>query len=354
MIKKILKVIFITNVMLIMAMINVHAIDISDVQDIESIEFGYESYNLFEKDDYVRIRSKMPYIITDDKVIKRLIHGLRSIPEKEKIGRPFDLDGVELSIKYNGGNEHIIKIYVFAVEELKKDKNGEYIKDWNKGYIIDEEYFYKICDFIESLGFDKYDYSNNVSEEPSEWAEEKVRESIDLDLVPEWNQIGYTDNIIRSEVCHLVKALLVKFDADNKEDLSRVDRWEVFDDTNEEDIIGIYRQGIFDGKAKRKFAPHDSITREEYAKVLSNTYDILFPDNITAANSLKYADNEQISDWAKGYVSKVTGLKLMQGMEDGKFNPNGSITKEQVIVTLLRLYNMKEAENMRTEIKAEN
>lgn len=351
MIKKILKVIFIINVMLIMAMINVHAIDISDVQDIESIEFGYCSYNLFKEYDYVRVG---PYIMTDDKVIKRLIHNLKCIPKIGRAGEPTDMDEVELSIKYSGGNEHIIRFYSSIVVELRKDTNKEYIEDWRKAYFTDKEYFYKICDFIESLGFDKYDYSNNVSEEPSEWAEEKVKESIDLDLVPEWNQIGYTDNIIRSEVCHLVKALLVKFDADNKEDLSRVDRWEVFDDTNERDIIGIYRQGIFDGKAKRKFAPHDSITREEYAKVLSNTYDILFPDNITAANSLKYADNEQISDWAKGYVSKVTGLKLMQGMEDGKFNPNGSITKEQVIVTLLRLYNMKEAENMRIEIKAEN
>ena len=68
-----------------------------------------------------------------------------------------------------------------------------------------------------------------------------------------------------------------------------------------------------------------------------NTYNVLSKSDSYDLLQLQYNDKEQISDWAIESVEAVTALGLMQGDENGSFKPKDNITKEQVIVTLLKL-----------------
>lgn len=54
--------------------------------------------------------------------------------------------------------------------------------------------------------------------------------------------------------------------------------------------------------------------------------------------SLSYADRDDIADWAKDSVAAVTQLGVMQGVGDNLFDPDGTYTTEQCIATFLRLY----------------
>jgi len=58
--------------------------------------------------------------------------------------------------------------------------------------------------------------------------------------------------------------------------------------------------------------------------------------DITAAEP-SFSDNGQIADWAKEAVGKAAGLGLMQGMNDGRFDPMGNATRAQSAVVIFRL-----------------
>ena len=54
--------------------------------------------------------------------------------------------------------------------------------------------------------------------------------------------------------------------------------------------------------------------------------------------TLSYADRDKVADWAADSVAAVTELGVMQGVGDNLFDPDGSYTTEQCIATFLRLY----------------
>lgn len=88
------------------------------------------------------------------------------------------------------------------------------------------------------------------------------------------------------------------------------------------------------------FCPYDLITREEFAKILSNTYTFIKNETVLDSNKILYKDQNKISDWAMESVSKMTSLGMFKGNENDEFEPQNSITKEEVIVTILRLSNI--------------
>ena len=104
----------------------------------------------------------------------------------------------------------------------------------------------------------------------------------------------------------------------------------------------LYLQDVINGKSENEFCPYDYITREEFSRILSETYNILSKSDSYDLSELQYKDKEQISDWAVESIENVTFLGLMQGDENGNFNPKDNITKEQVIVTVLKLDKLME------------
>jgi hypothetical protein len=198
-----------------------------------------------------------------------------------------------------------------------------------------------MCDFINSLILNKFDNSTIVSTEPSNWAKEYVDEAIMDGLIPEWNQIGYTNYIPRVEVCQLVDNLLTAKGIDKKvpNDYTYLKEYP-FEDTRDISVKELYAKNIIRGKSETEFAPCDYITREEFSVILVETYKQLSENDTLVSSALQYKDKTQISDWALGSVTNVTSLGLMKGDKNENFNPKGNITKEEVIVTLLQLYDL--------------
>ena len=51
-------------------------------------------------------------------------------------------------------------------------------------------------------------------------------------------------------------------------------------------------------------------------------------------NDMTFKDSNKISSWAKDAVDNVTDLGLMNGVGNNEFNPQGTITREQLAVVL--------------------
>ena len=181
----------------------------------------------------------------------------------------------------------------------------------------------------------------------------------------------------------------------------------IFDDIDSvswavESIVELAQKGIISGKGNRMFYPNDSITREEFVKIIALTFfeksdaaDVTFNDvadgewyakyvkqaygegvisgigynmfgtgaNITredmaviayntavktgkynaddTADEFMFDDDSLISDYAKEAVYKLYSAGIINGMGDGEYAPKQFVTRAQAAKIIYGIYNLK-------------
>ena len=193
---------------------------------------------------------------------------------------------------------------------------------------------------------DGFDASSDL-DVPSGWAQEEVVLALDLGLVPDELACNYTDNITRLDFCKLVINLIEQktgktIDAVLSERGLTLD-YSAFTDTSDNNVLAAYALEIVNGRGNGLFDCDSSITREEAAKMLKNTADIL---GVSASSpAVSFSDTADFSSWAVeaiGFVSattdQVSGKVVMGGTGNNMFDPKGTYTRQQAYLTALRLY----------------
>lgn len=108
---------------------------------------------------------------------------------------------------------------------------------------------------------------------------------------------------------------------------------------------------LMDGMSATKFGPQQTVTREQAAKVLVRLAEFLDEETYVGKGTVSgYADAADIRDWAAPFVAAATELKLIQGV-DGQFQPKRTMTLEQMIIAMDRVYARWEA-TQRTDAAA--
>lgn len=221
---------------------------------------------------------------------------------------------------------------------------------------------------------------------PAPWAAADVEEAVALGMVPEGLQSGWQSDLTRGEFAELVvRFLAVQYGygagtgfqmedfwqedflnlharpdgqpfvkADYYPELAqtpdRFIRWDYllgeyahfFDDVepaNRADYIGLaYLLGIVEGRGDGTYDPDGIITRQEAAALLARTYQVYAQLDPPPTAAEPFSDSALIAPWAQESVSAMQGWGVLQGDENGALRPEGHYTREQGIVTLMRLY----------------
>lgn len=103
-------------------------------------------------------------------------------------------------------------------------------------------------------------------------------------------------------------------------------------------IEAALRAGLVFGIAHDKFAPNQNLTREEAAAILAragNMKDLKDPDIIKILS--KFTDQESISPWARNQLAAAVKAKVLYGLDDNTFNPQGKTTRAEAAAMLVRL-----------------
>ncbi len=107
---------------------------------------------------------------------------------------------------------------------------------------------------------------------------------------------------------------------------------DIVDHWAKEDIEKMASRHIAKGITEDKFAPKESITRAEFAALLIRALEIKEnPDSVDFKDIAEDA-------WYKEVVSKAYGAGIVSGTEDNKFEPNNTITREQMATMIMRAY----------------
>ncbi|MEV5026782.1 glycosyl hydrolase [Paenibacillus sp. LPE1-1-1.1] len=97
------------------------------------------------------------------------------------------------------------------------------------------------------------------------------------------------------------------------------------------DIERLTNKLVIDGIDDSRFAPHQSVTRAEFAAMLARALG-LAPNTAEAG---RYTD-VQAEDWFAGAVGGAVQAGLVRGYSDGTFRPDAFITREQLAVMVNR------------------
>lgn len=211
-----------------------------------------------------------------------------------------------------------------ATGELR-DKGGEIIEQW-----FDPKELFFAQSHTAQVSF-----SAQPADIPSDWAQDSVWAAVCGKLVPNDLQGAYAANITREEFCRLMVILV-----EQKTGTALPAPAAPFTDTQSPAVAAAYAAGIVKGASETTFNPNGSITRQEAAVMLSRTAGVL---GLSAGTGESFADNASIAPWANQGVAFTSGLtdstgaKVMGGTGNGAFSPLASYTREQAILTALRL-----------------
>jgi len=178
----------------------------------------------------------------------------------------------------------------------------------------------------------------DINEMPSPWAVEAVQRAYLLNLIPEGLDGAFTQAITRAEFAAFAVRL---YETATGREIT--ERAEFYDTTN----INVQKMGglgVVTGIGGRNFAPHNALTRQEAAVILVHlAYAIGF---LLPTEPASFADNTYIQSWALEAVGQMQMAEIMDGVGDNNFEPGGQYTREQSIVTMLRLYDILEANGL--------
>lgn len=168
---------------------------------------------------------------------------------------------------------------------------------------------------------------------PSDWAKPSVDRAKDLGIISE-KTFGYIYAIDRENFCDILYSLLY---TEGKVVLPQ--NYVIkFNDINKESILYLANIGIIKGYDDINFNPSKYITREEAATILSRVITYYNIKNPITDKIKTYDDDELIADWAKDAVYQLQMYGIMIGSDNNSFNPQGSYTVEETIVSIIRLH----------------
>jgi len=165
----------------------------------------------------------------------------------------------------------------------------------------------------------------------SSWARDSITEAVALGIVPQALQNNYRNNITRAEFTAI--AVLLYETIAGTEITGRVN----FNDTTDVNVEKAAYLGIITGTGGNNFSPNMQFNRQQAAVIIVRLAEAL--NQPLPAATPAFADNSEIASWAREQAGQTQAAGIMEGVGGNRFNPAGTFTREQSIVTMLRLFN---------------
>ena len=96
--------------------------------------------------------------------------------------------------------------------------------------------------------------------------------------------------------------------------------------------------GVVTGVGGGNFAPDRTLTRQEAAVMLARLADVVGQPLPPSAST--FADNASVASWAVDSVGQMQASGIMGGDGNDNFAPSGTYTREQSIISMLRLFEL--------------
>ncbi len=164
------------------------------------------------------------------------------------------------------------------------------------------------------------------------WAKEAVEILSDKGVVSGIgnNMFNPEGTVTREQIAKMVVSVLNELDNDAKAEYGDVDAsgWAY------KFIASAKKSGLMNGISDTEFAPLSAVTREDLAVILYRAS--LKQDKKYEVKKSGFTDFTEISEYAKEAVEYMAGAGIINGFEDGSFNPKAPATRAQAAVLIYK------------------
>ena len=94
-------------------------------------------------------------------------------------------------------------------------------------------------------------------------------------------------------------------------------------------IEALASRGIINGRSKKSFAPDANMTRAEFATIITRGLGLVEEDT-------KVFSDVSSDKWYAGYIGTANKYGIVNGIGEGKFNPEGTITRQEAATMVAR------------------
>lgn len=94
-------------------------------------------------------------------------------------------------------------------------------------------------------------------------------------------------------------------------------------------IEALASRGIINGRSKKSFAPDANMTRAEFATIITRGLGLIEEDT-------KVFSDVSSDKWYAGYIGTANKYGIVNGVGEGKFNPEGTITRQEAATMVAR------------------
>jgi len=188
-------------------------------------------------------------------------------------------------------------------------------------------------------------------------AETPLSRAVSLGIVPKDLQADYQKPVTRAEFCHALYALNEAWAKDGRSssfETLLADRGVsqndcAFSDTDDEIIRMCAALHIVKGVGENRFDPGAPLMRQEAAVMLFRAAEalthLIIEDRVSDMRGYAcwdfphvFSDGTLLRSWARNEVMWAYRRGVMEGTGQNRFDPDGSYTREQAFVTMLRLF----------------
>lgn len=126
-------------------------------------------------------------------------------------------------------------------------------------------------------------------------------------------------------------------DEPKKEELIKILFKDINGHKNEKDIIYLSERGIIEGKTLERFDPDGNLTRAEFMTLIYRVLKLKPIDD----KPLAFKD-VKVGSWYYQYIKAAFDNKIVEGTSPTTFSPNAKVSRETMVVILMRILNDKE------------
>ena len=166
----------------------------------------------------------------------------------------------------------------------------------------------------------------------SSWALPQVNQAIDAGLMTYGDYANLQSNACRGEFA----ALAVRLYETITGETAPLPETSPFEDTEDQAVLKANALGLINGVSGTRFAAYDNLTREQAATILARLAEKV--GYKLPAQALAFDDKGSVSSWAADAVGGVSAAGIMNGIGGNRFDPKGVFTREQAVLTVLRMY----------------
>lgn len=193
-------------------------------------------------------------------------------------------------------------------------------------------------DFIKRIPI-SVEYENPFRDTTEHWARDMIKEVYKRGVVNGYELDGglyfKPENSITREEFAVIACNFLGLDSSKYSDFDLT----IFDDVSSISdwakpyIAVAFDNSLINGKADGdalNFAPKDTLTRAEAMTILGRTLE-------EAGTNTEFADDGDIPDWAKQYISAMVFAGYVAGYEDNTIKPHGNVTRAEAVTIIYKM-----------------